>query len=74
MSSPVVTFFPEQTLGLADDVMHLRHLRHIPVIDDERHVVGLVSHRICCAPSSARWGSPRRMSPARRCARWCARS
>jgi len=45
MSSPVVTFFPEQSLPLADDVMRYKHLRHLPVIDDDRRLVGLVTHR-----------------------------
>ncbi|CAN5588078.1 CBS domain-containing protein [soil metagenome] len=45
MSSPVVTFFEEQNLPLAEDVMRLKHLRHLPVIDDNRRLVGLVTHR-----------------------------
>jgi CBS domain-containing membrane protein len=45
MSSPVVTFFEEQSLPLADDVMRYKHLRHLPVIDDDRRLVGLVTHR-----------------------------
>jgi CBS domain-containing membrane protein len=45
MTSPVVSLFAEQTLPLAEDIMAFKHLRHLPVIDDRRHVVGLVSHR-----------------------------
>ncbi|MEO8701607.1 MAG: CBS domain-containing protein [Kofleriaceae bacterium] len=45
MTSPVVTFFEEQTLPLAEDVMRFKHLRHLPVIDDGRRLVGLVTHR-----------------------------
>jgi len=45
MSSPVVTFFEEQTLPLAEDVMRFKHLRHLPVVDDELRLVGLVTHR-----------------------------
>ena len=45
MSSNVVTFFPEQTLALAEDVMRIHKFRHLPVIDNERRLVGLVSHR-----------------------------
>lgn len=45
MSSPVITLFAEQTLPLAEDVMRYKHLRHLPVIDDDRRLVGLVSHR-----------------------------
>lgn len=45
MSAPVVSLFAEQTLPLAEDVMHFRHLRHLPVVDDNQHLVGLVTHR-----------------------------
>lgn len=45
MSSPVVTFFAEQTLPLAHEVMKHKHLRHLPVIDDRGELVGLVTHR-----------------------------
>jgi len=45
MSSPVITFFAEQTLPLAEDVMRLKHLRHLPVVDEDNRLVGLVSHR-----------------------------
>ncbi len=45
MSEPVVTFFAEQTLPLAEDVMRFKHLRHLPVIDDDRRLVGLLTHR-----------------------------
>jgi len=45
MTSPVITLFAEQTLPLADDVMRLKHLRHLPVVDDNGRLVGLVSHR-----------------------------
>lgn len=45
MSAPVVSLFAEQTLPLAEDIMRFKHLRHLPVIDDEGRLVGLVSHR-----------------------------
>lgn len=45
MTAPVVSLFAEQTLPLAEDIMSFKHLRHLPVVDDNRHVVGLVSHR-----------------------------
>jgi CBS domain-containing membrane protein len=45
MSAPVVTFFAEQTLPLAEDVMRFKHIRHLPVVDEHHHLVGLVSHR-----------------------------
>jgi CBS domain-containing membrane protein len=45
MSTPVISLFAEQTLPLADDVMRFKHLRHLPVIDEANHLVGIVSHR-----------------------------
>ncbi len=45
MSTPVVALFAEQSLPLADDIMRFKHLRHLPVIDESNHLVGLVSHR-----------------------------
>jgi CBS domain-containing membrane protein len=45
MSSPVISLFGEQTLPLAEDIMSFKHLRHLPVIDDDRRLLGLVSHR-----------------------------
>lgn len=45
MTSPVIGLFAEQTLPLAEDIMSLKHLRHIPVLDDEGGLAGLVSHR-----------------------------
>ncbi|MDQ3369145.1 MAG: CBS domain-containing protein [Myxococcota bacterium] len=45
MTSPVIGLFAEQTLPLAEDIMSLKHLRHLPVLDDGGRLVGLVSHR-----------------------------
>ena len=45
MSKPVVSLFAEQSLPLAGDIMTFKHLRHLPVIDDGGHLIGLVSHR-----------------------------
>jgi CBS domain-containing protein len=45
MTADVVTFFAEQTLPLADDVMRIHRFRHLPVIDNDRRLVGLVTHR-----------------------------
>ncbi|HET9989058.1 MAG TPA: CBS domain-containing protein [Kofleriaceae bacterium] len=43
MSAEVVTFFAEQTLPLAEDVMRIHRFRHLPVIDNDRRLVGLVT-------------------------------
>ena len=45
MTRTVHTLTPEQSLPLAESMMGLHHVRHIPVIDAERRVVGLVTHR-----------------------------
>jgi CBS domain-containing protein len=57
MSAPVISLFVEQTLPLADDIMAFKHLRHLPIVDEERRIVGLVSHRdILRAQISSRSG------------------
>jgi CBS domain-containing membrane protein len=45
MAQPVHTLRATQSLPLAESMMGLLHVRHVPVIDDEHHVVGLVTHR-----------------------------
>lgn len=45
MTAPVVTFFEEQSLPLAEDVMRFKKFRHLPVIDNDRRLVGLVTQR-----------------------------
>ena len=45
MSTPVVTFFAEQTLPLAEDVMRIHRFRHLPVIDNDGRLRGLITHR-----------------------------
>jgi len=45
MTSPVISLFAEQSLPIAEDIMRLKHLRHLPVIDDDNRLVGLLSHR-----------------------------
>ncbi len=46
MSSDVTTLKRNDTLSLADDIMNLGRIRHLPVLDDdERELVGMVSQR-----------------------------
>ncbi len=45
MTTKVVTLFEEQTLPLAGRLMQFRKIRHLPVVDDNNHVVGIVTHR-----------------------------
>lgn len=45
MSSPVVTVERTASLPGADAVMRDERIRHLPVVDDQRRLVGLVTHR-----------------------------
>jgi CBS domain-containing protein len=45
MSTDLFTVRPDDLVDLAACVMDWRHVRHVPVEDDEGHLVGLVSHR-----------------------------
>jgi len=44
MQSTVVTLEASDTLGLADDIMRLGRIRHMPVVSGD-HVVGVLSQR-----------------------------
>jgi CBS domain-containing protein len=45
MSTDLFTMRPNDLADLAASVMDWRHIRHVPVEDDEGHLVGLVTHR-----------------------------
>lgn len=45
MTRAVFTLTPLQSLPLAEAMMGLLHVRHVPVVDEERRLVGLVTHR-----------------------------
>ena len=45
MTREVVTLSANESLGVADDVMGLARIRHMPVLDEEGRVIGLVSQR-----------------------------
>jgi CBS domain-containing protein len=46
MSKDVTTLKRNDSLTLADDIMHLGRIRHLPVLDDEgNELVGIVSQR-----------------------------
>jgi len=45
MSTDLFTVHPEDLVDLAASVMDWEHLRHVPVEDQEGHLVGLVTHR-----------------------------
>lgn len=54
MSTKLVTLFAEQAMPLAEDIMKFRHIRHIPVVDPDSRLVGLVSHRDILAANTSR--------------------
>jgi CBS domain-containing protein len=43
MTSPVVSVAPDDSLARAARVMHSAKIRHLPVVDDEGRLVGIVS-------------------------------
>jgi acetoin utilization protein AcuB len=45
MRTSVVTLHASDDLGVADDVMKMGRIRHLPVIDGQRRVVGIVTQR-----------------------------
>lgn len=45
MRREVVTVTVGEKLDLTQDLMNLGRVRHLPVLDDEQRVIGIVSHR-----------------------------
>ena len=45
MRSAVVTLHATSTLNVADDIMTMARIRHLPVVDDAGNLVGIVSQR-----------------------------
>ena len=45
MTSEVVTLTRNDQLSIADDVMRLGRIRHMPVLDEDERLVGIVSQR-----------------------------
>ncbi len=45
MSTDLFTVRPEDVIDLAASLMHWKHVRHVPVENDDGELVGLVSHR-----------------------------
>jgi len=45
MTTELFTMHPEDLVDLAASVMDWEHIRHVPVEDQDGHLVGLVSHR-----------------------------
>ena len=55
MTEVLVTLHVGDRVSLADRIMQLARIRHLPVIDDDHRLVGLVTHRdlLAAAASSA---------------------
>ena len=45
MTRAVYAIAPTHSLPLAESLMGLRHIRHVPVVDDAGNFIGLVTHR-----------------------------
>jgi CBS domain-containing protein len=45
MRREVVTVTAHEKLDLTQDIMNLGRVRHLPVLDDDDRVIGIVSHR-----------------------------
>jgi CBS domain-containing membrane protein len=45
MTRDLVTLRREETLSIADHIMSLGRIRHMPVVDDDGRIVGLISQR-----------------------------
>lgn len=45
MATDLFTVRPEDVIDLAANLMHWRHVRHVPVEDEEGRLVGVISHR-----------------------------
>ncbi len=45
MTDHVFTLRPQDNLAALYDLMDSQHIRHVPIVDRERDLVGLVTHR-----------------------------
>jgi CBS domain-containing membrane protein len=45
MTAPALALREDDTVAALYDLMDTHHVRHVPVVDDEGDLVGLVSHR-----------------------------
>ncbi len=46
MTTDLFTIHPDELIHLAAHVMDWKHVRHVPVEDEQQHLVGLISHRV----------------------------
>lgn len=59
MISNLYTLGENNTLGDANDLMQAKRIRHIPVVDEGNHLLGLVSQRDLLAATSPSAGEKR---------------
>ena len=45
MTTEVFTLRASQTLAVARFLMKLKHVRHIPIVEEDSHFIGLLTHR-----------------------------
>ena len=45
MSTDLVTMYADEDLELAEGMMALGRIRHLPILDADDHLVGLITHR-----------------------------
>lgn len=45
MTSPCITFNAEGSIAQAIALMNDKHIRHLPIVDDEQHLQGIISDR-----------------------------
>ena len=60
-----VTLRESNTLGDALELMASQKIHHVPIVDDEHHVIGLVSHRDVLAAAHSSIGSEAEQEQAR---------
>lgn len=53
MSPDPVRLSPDDTLGTAHDLMNEKHIHHIPIVEQDGSLVGLISHRDILAASGS---------------------
>jgi CBS domain-containing protein len=53
MTAEAVAIAPHDTLATAWTIMHERRIRHLPVVEHDRRLVGLVTHRDVLAASQS---------------------
>jgi CBS domain-containing protein len=74
MTSPLVAINPDETFDEAIQVMRENHVHHLPVIDDEGHLLGIVAQSdLGRRMTNRELGELTRDTSIRRAARWPAK-